>query len=167
MKKLFLALSLLSFSAFAINQGASLNRAPSTVYVNQKMGASLAVWNYTYCSGCSLTVLDIIPQTWVTVGGSSAVPVGWDKPALGPGAPTVIAPGSSVIYRYQAKFFAPSVSPAWDSYTNQGNSLVSQGTQTYSIGALVRTNNGEVTSSTNQTVTVLPLPLPASQQGDY
>lgn len=167
MRKLLIAISLLTLKAFPITTGSSLNRAPATVYVQQKMGASLAVWNYRYDAGGSLTVLDIIPQTWVTVGGSSAVPVSWDKPALGPGQPTVISPGSSIVYRYSATFHAPSISPAYAGYYAAGASLTPAGTQTYSIGALVRTNNGEVNSPSSTTVTVLPLPLPTSQLSNY
>lgn len=167
MRKLLLTILLCPLIAEAITTGSSLNRAPATVYVQQKMGASLAVWNYRYDSGGSLVVLDIIPQTWVTVGGSSAVPVSWDKPALGPGQPTTISPGSSVIYRYSATFHAPSISPAYAQYFNGGASVTAAGTQTYSIGALVRTNNGEINSSNSQTVTVIPLALPNSQLSDY
>lgn len=164
-KLIFVYAALLAIKAFPITTGSSLNIAPTSLLVNKKMGASLAVWNYTYCAGCSIRVVDIIPQTWVTVGGSSTVPVAWAKVALGPGQPTVISPGSSIVYRYSAVFFAPSISPAYDSYTMDGASLLAKGTQTFSVGALVRTSNGEVNSSNSQTVTVSPLPLPTSQRG--
>jgi hypothetical protein len=168
MRKLLLLLPFICTNIFALTTGSSLNISPISVFVNQPMGASLAVWNYNYSSGGSLIVQDIIPQTWVTVGGSSAVPVGWDKPAMGPGQPTTISPGSSVIFRYSAVFFAPSISPAYAQYYDQGasgTSLVAAGTQTYSVGALVRTNNGEINASNSKTVTVLPIALPPSQRG--
>ncbi len=164
MRNILLAL-FLAKSCFAITTGSSLNIAPISVIVNQKMGASIAVWNYNYSSGGSLVVLDIIPQAWVTNTGSSTVSVAWDKPALGPGQPTTISPGSSIVYWYQAKFFAPSIFPAYAGYYAGGDSLTAAGTQTYSVGALVRTNNGEVNASNSKTVTVLPIPLPTSQLG--
>jgi hypothetical protein len=163
MRKL-LFLFLLCPKIFAITTGSSLAIAPSTVFVEQKMGASLAVWNYNYSSGGSLIVQDIIPQAWVTIGGSSAVPVGWDKPALGPGQPTTISPGSSVIFRYSGVFHAPSIFPAYTSYYANGSSTTPAGTQTFSVGAIVRTNDGTVSYPASSTVKVVPLALPSSQR---
>jgi hypothetical protein len=157
---------LLSKMTFAVSAGASLSIAPISVYVNQPMGASLTVWNYSYGSGDSLYLLDVIPQTWVTVGGSSAVPVGWDKPALGPGQSTTVSPGSSVIFWYSAVFFSPSISPAYAGQSTpfgNGWSLTAAGTQTFSVGALVRASDGSTFSPASKTLTVLPLALPNAQ----
>lgn len=162
-----LLLFLLCPSLFSITTGSSINRAPATVYINQQMGVSLAVWNYTYCSGCSLTVLDIIPRGWQTIGtAGSLVPVSWDKPGIGPGQPTTISPGSSVIFYYSGVFFVPSISPAYSGAevpASSSSSLLVVGTQTFTVDALVRTNNGETNTSDTKTVKVLPIDLPNAQ----
>lgn len=167
MQRIFLALLIiLSTKVMAVDVGASLNIAPTSVYVNQQMGASIAIWNYYRDAGGSITVMDIIPQAWVTVGGSSAVPVGWDKPALGPGQQTTISPGSSVVYWYKGSFFAPSIFPAYTSTYGGGASTITAGTQTYSIGAVVRVSSQpQAVFPIAKEVTVLPLTLPSSQRG--
>lgn len=164
MQKIFLISLLLSVRLFANSMGASLNINPNSLLINQKMGASLVIYNYS--GGSSVNVMSINPQVWVTVGGSSTVPMAWDKPALGPGQNVTVGPGSNLTFYYSGVFFSPSISPAYAGQSSpygNGFSLVPAGTQTFSVGALVHTNDGSDFAASGQTVTVLPIPLPDAQ----
>lgn len=167
---LCLSLLLLSSLSFASGfMGASLNIAPISVLVNQTMGASLVVNNYYNGSGESVNVLTITPRGYTIVNGGNSmqsISMAWDKPALGPGQQVTIGPGASLIFRYSAVFFSPSISPAYAGQslpTINGYSLVPAGRQGYSVDAVVTTNDGSTFSANAQSVTVLPITLPNAQ----
>lgn len=150
--------------------GASLSIAPASVFVNQQMGASLTIWNYYSGAGSSIIVKDIVPRAYrITFANSLAsVPVGWDKPALGPGQQTTVGPGASLIFRYSAVFFAPSISPAYAGQSTpvgNGYSLVAAGRQGYSVDALVTADDNPTAPITSNPLSeiVLPITLPDAQ----
>lgn len=166
MKYLFILFLTLSQYLFAANIGASLSIAPTTLFVNQRLGASLAVINDT---GSSVRVLSITPATWWTNTGSSTVSVAWGMPFLGPGANITIGPsgGASLSFAMDSIFFAPSIFPPYQWQTSPyglGASLVQAGTQTFSMRMIVLTSDGRTTYSSTQSATVLPLTLPSTQQ---
>lgn len=169
MQKLFGILLLLSTNAYAAGfWGASLNTAPPSVIINQPMGASLVINNYYSGSGESINVLSITPRGYIPTFANSlqSISMAWDKPALGNGQNVTVGPGQSLIFRYSAVFFAPSISPVYAGQSvpvGNGYSLVAAGRQGYSVDAVVTANDGVTAASNARSITVFPITLPDAQ----
>lgn len=173
MKKLLLGLILSSFS-FGAPSGASLVLAPIVPFINQRVGASLTIYNYTQGgTGASIYVKDILPLVGPTLGSlasSQRVPYAFGKPFLGPGANVTVPPprpgysagnsGNSLIFYMDAKFFSPSISPPY----SIGGSWAATGTQTYNVRLQAFFTDGSSVISNTVALRVLPLPLPSPQQ---
>lgn len=127
---------------------------PSTAYINQNVVATLTISN----SGLSdVNVTGISPLAYFTgtsnpdkVAGGCALGGTQSQQS---GANVVVPASGSLVQTFNVVFFAPSTRPVY-----------SGGGGTYDVGATVYTNDGSVTAATVATVTVNPLPLPASEQ---
>lgn len=116
----------------------------NSVVINYPVQVTLTVSN---SGGAAVNVTGIEPMAYIT--GASAV----DKSAgavalglpIGTGTNLVVPAAGSTVFTWGANFFAPS------------------GSTTYDVLAIVYSNDGSVFSPAAATVTVAPLPLPASE----
>lgn len=156
-----------------------VNFSPIEATVNQQIGSSLELGNY---SGSSITLSSVNPiQVWSTQSGggggslgpgqgSSNVSFAMQSINLGGGTPT-IGPignqlaGSSVYIPWGMTFFQPSYTPYY------GNSLQvlygpgsPGGGSTFSVRMLFNFSDGSSVISDTKTLLIDPISLPSSQQ---
>lgn len=162
MKKIFLSFLLAAQAFGAVNSYSSrVNLAPVTAIIERIVGSSLVITNSGGSSLRGASVVSVVPQVWVTNTGSSTVSFAASPPSLIGGGSIFVAGqtnlfGGSLTLPQQILFHAPSIYP-------QYGSSIQVGTQTYSVSAVVQLSDGTILYPTAATITVLPMPLPASQ----
>lgn len=129
---------------------ATIALSPTTAVTNQTVTATVTVSNTA--GGSALTITSIAPVVTYT-GGSGEVSYAAGQVNLGPGATTTVAASGSATFSLALTFFAPSTG------------ILSNGSGTYSVGAICTSADGQVFSPTAATVTVnYAITFPTSQQ---
>jgi len=119
---------------------ATIALSTATSYINQVVNCSLTVSN---SSGSTVSMTSITPTVKATGDGLGA-PAGLGLVPLSTGFSTSVAASGSTVFTFSVVLFSPSAT-------------------TYDVGAQCLSSDGSSFAPTATTLTVLPLPLPASE----
>lgn len=150
--------------AAAVSYSATVNLAPQTATIEQRVGSSIQISATGGSSVNGASVVAVVPRVWVTNTGSSTTSFAAETVCTQSWCPNVYVPG-------QTNLFGGSLTIPWgfkfhasSRYPQYGNSL-QIGTQTYSVGADISMSDGNVIYARSgvNTVLVNPIALPDSQ----
>lgn len=130
---------------------ATISLSPTTVQVNQQVNATLTVSN---SGGSAVNVTSVVPTALFTGAPTyeDGQAVGVGQVNIGPGSNVSVSAGGSLVIPFSLNFFAPSTG------------LLSAGSGTFSVGAVINSSDGSIFSPTAATVTVNNITFAASQQ---
>lgn len=129
---------------------ASIVIGPASAYINQPVGCALTISNSGSSTVTMNSVQPLVYLTGTTPPYRPACAV--SEVLFSPGFPSTVAPSGSLVVNFNVVFFSGS----------QG--LINAGSGTYSIGAICQSNDGSSFAPTPDTLNILNLPFPASQQ---